>query len=214
MFFYVKGMLSAVLLFLPVVGALVLGSLYGPAVQAALNPGNEIMTASNNVLQSDTFSAAGSIGSTVSNETAVVTGNWSIDVRGGKVMAFSANLTMININGTGYHTIQLANLTATKVTMQENGTAMVNGTLDIGMNNTDKWTDVDTTIKLPKLRAVSITLGQEAGDHFGNQPMYGIANPPEETITSAANNLLTEGSGVIGNFTEKFRLPELPNPFR
>jgi hypothetical protein len=214
MFVYMKGMLSAVLLLVPVVGALVLGSLYGPAVQASLNPGNEIMTASNNVLQSDTFSAAGSIGSTMSNGTAIVTGTWSIDVKDGNVTAFSANLAMINLNGTGYHTIQLSNLTATKVAVEENGTAVVNGTLDVGMNNTGRWTGVDATILLPKLRAVSITLGGEAGDHFGSQPIYGIANPPEDTITSAANKMLTEGSGVIGNFTEKFRLPELPNPFR
>jgi hypothetical protein len=209
-----KGMLSAVLLLVPVVGALVLGSLYGPAVQASLNPGNEIMTASNNVLQSDTFSANGSIGSTASNGTEIVTGNWSIDVKDGNVTAFSANLAMINTNGTGYHTIQLANLTASKVTVETNGTAVINGTLDVGMNDTRGWTGVDATILLPKLRAVSITLGGEAGDHFSNQPIYGIANPPEDTITNAANKMLTEGSGVLGNFTEKFRLPELPNPFR
>jgi hypothetical protein len=183
-------------------------------VQASLNPGNEIMTASNNVFQSDTFSANGSIGSTASNGTAIVTGTWSIDVKDGNVTAFSANLVMISVNGTGYHTIQLANLTASKVTLETNGTAVINGTLDAGMNDTGRWTGVDATILLPKLRAISITLGGEAGDHFGGQPIYGIANPPEDTITSAANKMLTEGSGVIGNFTEKFRLPELPNPFR
>ena len=209
-----KGMLSAVLLLVPVVGALVLGSLYGPAVQATLNPGNEIMTASNNVLQSDTFSANGSIGSTASNGTAIVTGTWSIDVKDGNVTAFSANLAMISVNGTGYHTIQLANLTASKVAVETNGTAVINGTLDAGMNDTGRWTGVDATILLPKLRAVSITLGGEAGGHFGNQPIYGIANPPEDTITSAANNILNEGGGMIGNLTEKFRLPELPNPFK
>jgi hypothetical protein len=209
-----KGMLSAALVLVPVIGALVLGSLYGPVVQASLDPGNEIMTASNNVLQSDTFSAAGSIGSTVSNATAIVTGTWSIDVTDGNITAFSANLSMINVNGSGYHTLQLANLTATKAAVEANGTAMINGTLDVGINNTGRWAGVNAIILLPKLRAVSITLGGEAGNHFSNQPILGIANPPEETATSAVSNILTEGSGVIGNFTEKIKLPELPNPFR
>ena len=209
-----KGMLSAVALLVPVIGALVLGSLDSPVVQASLNPGNEIMTASNNVLRSDTFSAAGSIGCTVSNGTAIVTGRWGIDVEDGNVTDFYANLVMINVNGSGYHTIQLSNLTATKVTVEANGTAVVNGTLDVGMNNTGKWVGVNAVILLPKLRAVSITLGGDAGDHFSRQSIFGIASPPEDTASTAVSNIQTEGSGVIGNFTEKFRLPVLPNPFR
>ena len=134
-----KGMLSTVLLLVPVIGALVLGSLYGPAVQASLNPGNEIMTASNNVLQSDTFSAAGSIGTTVSNGTAIVTGTWGIDVEDGNVTAFSANLVMINVNGTGYHTIQLANLTATKVTVEENGTGASARPISSAITQSSRW---------------------------------------------------------------------------
>jgi len=208
------NMVSAALLLVPVMGALLLGLMYAPSVRASLNPGNEIMTASNNVFQSDTFSAAGSIGSFVQSGPAIVTGRWNLDVQDGNVTAFSANLTMINANGTGYHTIQLANLTAAKVTVEDNGTAVIKGRLDVGMNNTGKWSGVDATISLPKLRAVNITLGQQAGTHFGNQPIYGIADPPQETVTAAAKNLLAEGSGVFGNFSEKFRLPQLPNPFR
>ena len=55
------NMLAVSLLLLPVAAAFAL--LYGPAVYASLNPGNEIMTASNYTFQSDTFSAAGAIGS-------------------------------------------------------------------------------------------------------------------------------------------------------
>jgi hypothetical protein len=85
---------SAVLLLVPVIGALVLGSLYGPVVQVSLKPRNEIMTASNNVLHSDTFSVAGSIDSidSTGNGTAIVTSTWSIDIKNGNVTAFSASL--------------------------------------------------------------------------------------------------------------------------
>ncbi len=181
-------------------------------MQAILNPGNELMTASNNVFHSDTFSSAGSIGSTVSNGSAIVTGRWSIDAAGGKVTTFNANLTMININGSGYHIMQIANLTTSKVTIERNETAVVKGMADVSVNGSTKWSSTDVTILLPKLRAISIVLSGGAGTHFGNKPVYGIADVPEKTIT--ASNILPEGNGAFGKFADKIKLPQLPNPFR
>jgi hypothetical protein len=50
------NMLAVSLLLLPVAAAFTL--LYGPAVYASLNPGNEIMAASNYTFQSSTLAAA------------------------------------------------------------------------------------------------------------------------------------------------------------
>jgi hypothetical protein len=204
--------MSAVsLLLMPLAAALVLGSLYGPAVNASLNPKNEIMTASNYTFQSDTFSAAGAIGSLAGDKSdpAIITGRWSLDVQGGAVAAFSSNLTMVNASGTGYHTIQLSNLSSAEVTMSKDGTALVTGVLDVTINDTEKLSGVNTTISLAQLRALNMTL---SGPDYFNEPIYGTANPQQET-TAASTGLMPEGS-IFGSITEKFRLPQLPNPFR
>jgi hypothetical protein len=203
------NMLAVSLLLLPIVAAFAL--LAGPAVQASLNPGNEIMTASNYTFQSDTFSAAGAIGSAAGDpsDPVIITGRWSLDVRTGVVAGFSADLAMVNASGTGYRTVELSNLSSTKVTVDENGTAVVKGVLDVTVNGTEKLSGVNATISLAKLRALNMTVSEPA--YLGG-PIYGTADQ-EETATAPAG-LLPEGNGVFGNVTERFRLPELPNPFK
>jgi hypothetical protein len=204
------SMLAVSFLLLPLVGALVL--LCGPAVQGLLNPGNEIMTASNYTFQSDTFSAAGAIGSLAGNasDPLIITGRWSLDVQGGAVSGFSSNLTMVNASGAGYRTIQLSNLSSAEVTMGENGRALVTGMLDVTINGTEKVSGVNATISLAQLRALNMTL---SAPNYLDEPIYGTADPQEET-TAAATNIMTEGSSIFGNISEKFRLPQLPNLFR
>src|SRR5919198_6167915 len=105
---------------MPLLGAaLVLGSLYGPAVNAP-NPGNEVMTASNYTFQSDNFSAAGAIGSLAGDKSypSIITGRWSLVVQGGSASSFSSNLTMVNASGDGYRTIELSNMTSAKVAVK------------------------------------------------------------------------------------------------
>jgi hypothetical protein len=197
-------------LLLPIVAAFAL--LAGPAVQASLNPSNEIMTASNFTFQSDTFSAAGAIGSAAGDpsDPVIITGRWSLDVRGGAVAGFSADLAMVNANGTGYRTVELSNLSSTKVTVDENGIVVVQGVLDVTVNGTEKLSGVNAAISLAKLRALNMTL---SGPAYLGGPIYGIADQEQET-TTASTGLLPEGNGVFGNITERFRLPQLPNPFR
>lgn len=87
------AMLPVVLQLLPLLGALVLGSLYVPYVQGLLNPGNAISIASDQTFQADTFSLDGSLGSlllasTESNATSrpdIVTGRWSLDIEAASV---------------------------------------------------------------------------------------------------------------------------------
>ena len=204
------NMLAVYLLLLPVAAAFTL--LYGPAVYASLSPGNGIMVASNYTFQSDTFSAAGAIGSVAGDpdDLAIVTGRWSLDMQAGAVEGFSANLTMVNASGAGYRTIQLSNLSSTEVAVDANGTALITGVLDVTINGTEKLGGVNATISLAKLRALNMTLSEP---DYLEGPIYGVADQEKETAT-ASTDLVPEGSGIYGNITEKFRLPQLPNPFR
>lgn len=204
------NMLAVYLLLLPVAAAFTL--LYGPAVYASLSPGNWIMVGSNYAFQSDTFSAAGAIGSLAGDpdDLAIVTGRWSLDMQAGAVEGFSANLTMVNASGAGYRTIQLSNLSSTEVAVDANGTALITGVLDVTINGTEKLGDVNATISLAKLRALNMTLSEP---DYLEGPIYGVADQEKETAT-ASTDLVPEGSGIYGNITEKFRLPQLPNPFR
>ena len=204
------NMLAVSVLLLPVAAAFAL--LYGPAVYASINPGNEIMTASNYTFQSDTFSAAGAIGSTAGDagDPAIITGRWSLDVEGGAVAGFSANLTMVNASGAGYRTIQLSNLSSTEVAVDTNGTALVAGTLDVTITGTEKLSGVNATILIAKFSALNMTLSEP---DYLDEPIYGTVDREQETATASAG-LIPEGSGVFGNITERFRLPQLPNPFK
>jgi hypothetical protein len=206
------NMFAVSLLLLPVVAALVLGSLYGPAVHASLNPGNEIMTASNSTFQSDTFSAAGAIGSLAGDkrDPTIITGRWSLDVQGGSVAYFSTNLTMVNASGGDYRTVELSNLSSAEVIMDANGAALITGLLDVTIDDTEKLSGVNVTISLVKLRALNMTLSEP---DYLNEPIYGTTDPQEETV-AAASDIMSEGSSIFGNITEKFRLPQLPNPFK
>lgn len=240
-----SGMVPITVLLVPLVSAFLLGSLYGPAVQA-LNPGNAIMTASDQTFQSDTFSLMGSIGSLIQSDAAtavdddnggsanattiptsastvvsVVTGAWALDVQDGNVTGFLADMSMINTDGSSYQTIQLSNLTSSSVEMLQNGTARITGTVSVAVNGTAPGTIDPITVSVAKLRAITIEIGDPANSTgvFAGQPLYGIVDQPE---LQAASLLPTEeeetGEGPSGllpeNLTNKFQLPQLPNPFR
>ena len=117
---------------------------------------------------------------------------------------------MVSANGTGYQTMQLSNLTSAIVSMEPNGMAIVTGMVDVVVNGTAKIEDAKIDISIAKLRALKLTVDVE---ELAGQPVYGIADPQEETDI-ADSNLLTEGSGMASNITSKFRLPQLPNPFK
>ena len=209
------GMVPVTILLVPIVAASLLGLLYAPAVQA-LNPGNEIMTASDHAFQVDTFSLAGPIGSLIktSNEQEpyIVTGSWALDVQGGNASGFLADLEMINANGSGYRTIQLSNLTSNRIELHENGTATIAGTVTVTVNGTDSSV-ADVAITVVKLKAVKIVVDSAvSADAIAGQPIYGMAAQPE---LETASFMTEEETGLgLNNVTEKLRLPELPNPFR
>jgi hypothetical protein len=210
-----SGMVTVTILLVPLVAATLLGLLYGPAVQA-LNPGNEIMTASDHVFQVENFSLAGPIGSLIESsseqEPYIVTGSWALDVQGGNVSRFLADLEMINANGSGYQTIQLSNLTSNSIELHEDGSATFAGTVTVTVNGTDSSL-ADVAITVVKLKAVRIVVDSAvSADAIAGQPIYGMAVQPE---LETASFMTEEETGIgLNNNTEKLRLPELPNPFR
>ncbi|HEV8386598.1 MAG TPA: hypothetical protein VGQ03_03145 [Nitrososphaera sp.] len=210
-----SGKVPVTILLVPLVAATLLGLLYGPAVQA-LNPGNEIMAASDHAFQVDTFSLAGSIGSLIKSsneqEPYIVTGSWALDVQNGDVSGFLADLEIMNANGSGYQTIQLSNLTSNRIELHENGTTMVAGTVTVTVNGTNS-TLAEVAVTVIKLKAVKIVVDSAvSADAIAGQPIYGMAVQPE---LETASVMTEEETGLgLNNVTEKLRLPELPNPFR
>ena len=208
-------MVPVTILLVPVVAASLLGLIYAPAVQA-LNPGNEIMTASDHVIQVDNFSLAGPIGSLIKSsneqEPYIVTGSWALEVQGGNASGFLAELEMINANGSGYQTIQLSNLTSNRIELHEDGSATIAGTVTVTLNGADSSL-ADVAITVVKLKAVKIVVDSAVNaDAIAGQPIYGMAAQPE---LETASFMMEEEIGIgLNNVTEKLRLPELPNPFR
>lgn len=208
-------MVPVTILLVPIVAASLLGLIYAPAVQA-LNPGNEIMTASDHVFQVENFSLAGSIGSLIKSsneqEPYILIGSWALDVQGGNASGFLADLEMINANGSGYQTIQLSNLTSNRIELHEDGSATIAGTVTVTVNGTDSSL-AEVAITVVKLKAVRIVVDSAvSADAIAGQPIYGIVDQPELETAS----FITEEETGLGrnNITEKLRLPELPNPFR
>ena len=210
-----SGMIPVTILLVPVVAASLLGFLYGPAVQA-LNPGNEIMTASDHTFQADTFSLGGSVGSLIvspnAEEPYIVSGSWALEVQGGNTSAFLAELAVINANGSGYQTIQFSNLTSNRIVIYENGTTTIGGTVSVTVNGTDTSL-ADAAITIVKLKAVKIVVDSANSTNIiSAQPIYGIADQPD---LETASVMMEQETGLgLNNMTEKLRLPELPNPFR
>jgi hypothetical protein len=172
------------------------------------------MAASDHTFQADTFSLIGTAGSLIqtSNEPYVVTGSWALNVQGGNVSGFLAELTMINANGSGYRTIQLTNLTSERVELYDNGTAIIIGLVDLGVNGTEP-VSVDAYVSVAKLRAVKIAVdSKNLTGTFAGEPVYGIADQPQ--MEAAATVAASEVGLGLSNITEKLELPELPNPLR
>jgi hypothetical protein len=110
----------------------------------------------------------------------VLGGNWNLNVQGGNVTDFAANFVMVHQDGTGYHTHNITDFSAGNKTAQliQGQPTSINGTADISVNGTTKWPGVATTLTFTNNAAV-MTINPAAEDtdnHFGGQPIYGIAN--------------------------------------
>jgi hypothetical protein len=135
------------------------------------------------ITASQSWDARGEISSLVLNgpmDKSVLTGDWSIEVRGANVTEFSANITRIWINGTEIKSYQVENfrqLPYESVDLDGNISASFGGVSDIKLDNEFMWENVSTTIAINHSLAMSLTLDDNATDNqFAAQPIYGLVN--------------------------------------
>lgn len=148
----------------------------------------------------DTFNTKGLIGSVISvNNTTMKTttttqtplasteiesekpyitvGNLNLNVTGGKVTDFIIDFIMVHTDGTTFHTHQLNNFTADSVIpviLNPDGTTVISGIVDVGLNGNVKWTNVHIIVLIKKLNAISINPSDNATEnHFKGQTIYG-----------------------------------------
>jgi hypothetical protein len=110
----------------------------------------------------------------------ILGGNWNLNVQGGNVTDFTANIMMVHTDGSGYHTHNITNFNAGNATVQlvQGQETSMSGSADIYTNGTIKWPGSDTTLTLtPNGTVLTIMPAAEDTDnHFQGQPIYGLAS--------------------------------------
>lgn len=147
----------------------------------------------------NTFSAKGSINSLVIKDGAqqqtptqlneqtsyVVDGKWKLEVVNGNATDFSSKLTMVHLDGTNRHYMLLMNFkqdnaTAGTIQVQPDGTATINGILDV-IEKKDflnpEFSNVNTQITINKYNTININVDDaQTNQHFDGQPIRGVVD--------------------------------------
>jgi hypothetical protein len=110
----------------------------------------------------------------------ILGGNWNLNVEGGNVTDFTANIMMVHTDGSGYHTHNITNFNIGNATVQlvQGQETSISGSADIYTNGTIKWPGVDTTLTLTPNGTVMTIMppAEDTDNHFQGQPIYGIAS--------------------------------------
>jgi hypothetical protein len=114
------------------------------------------------------------------NQTSGGGGNWNLNVEGGNVTDFTANIMMVHTDGSGYHTHNITNFNVGNTTVQliQGQETSISGSADIYTNGTIKWPGSDTTLTLTPNGTVMTIMpaAEDTDNHFQGQPIYGIAS--------------------------------------
>jgi hypothetical protein len=110
----------------------------------------------------------------------ILGGNWNLNVQGGNVTDFTANIMMVHTDGSGYHTHNITNFNVGNTTVQliQGQETSISGSADIYTNGTIKWPGSDTTLTLTPNGTVMTIMpaAEDTDNHFQGQPIYGIAS--------------------------------------
>jgi hypothetical protein len=169
-------------------------------VYAQQQQGGNATTTTTGATPMDTFMGSGAITATIQggqqqgggNQTAgggggggqespyILGGNWNLNVQGGNVTDFTANIMMVHTDGSGYHTHNITNFNVGNATVQlvQGQETSISGSADIYTNGTIKWPGVDTTLTLTPNGTVMTIMppAEDTDNHFQGQPIYGIAS--------------------------------------
>ena len=110
----------------------------------------------------------------------IIGGNWNLNVQGGNVTSFAANLMMVHTDGSGFHTHNITNFKSGNSTVQlvQGQPTSISGSADIYTNGTIKWPGVQTMLTLTPNGTVMTIMpaADESDNHFQGQPIYGIVS--------------------------------------
>ena len=155
----------------------------------------------------------------------IVSGDWNLSVKNGKVNDFVVNFTMVHVDGTNRHTHELTHFVSsndTTIRVNSSGTTFIFGTVDVKVNGTQKWTGVDALITIVKHNVVTLSVSSEqTKNHFHGEPIYGVVDSLKDqngielvqsgdtkTASDATGDNSTSGnplSGFVGNVTKGIR---------
>ena len=107
-----------------------------------------------------------------------LSGNWSLSVNEGKVTNFATKFSNVLNDGRLWHTHVITNwkpINNTTVHLTPDRSALIAGTVDVKLNETDIWNGIKANILVTKGKIITITLDNEAmANHFYGQPIYGV----------------------------------------
>lgn len=139
-----------------------------------------------------------------------------MSVTKGNVTSFMANFVMVHTDGSEYHTHAISDFKVgnnTTFKLNPTGVSTINGTADVLVNGTIKWSSAHAQISINKLLVLSITLDpKDTSNHFGGQPIYGVVTSMTGTnnekivgtTSAAAPSGGGGGGGFLGNITKSF----------
>ena len=159
---------------------------------ATTTAGGGNQTAGGGATPIDTFTGSGVITATIQGggggtaggggqqSPYILGGNWNLNVQGGNVTDFTANIMMVHTDGSGFHTHNITNFNAGNSTVQlvQGQPTSISGSADIYTNGTIKWPGVQTMLTLTPNGTVMTIMpaADESDNHFQGQPIYGIVS--------------------------------------
>src|SRR5215216_6949805 len=155
---------------------------------------NILKTSSENVL--DTFDMNGTISSlifvpdtTTNNSTSwdvpdakkfILSGYWDLAANNGTITKFNGNFTKVLADGTRWHSHEFINFKtndSNKVLLDSDKNLSFSGIIDVKLNNLIPYNNTSTDIIISTGDTIKFKLNnEESGNHFLDQPIYGIVN--------------------------------------
>lgn len=120
----------------------------------------------------------------------ILTGGWELSVVNGTLEGFVTGFTMVLEDGSDRNTMNILKVisgNSSNITLQPQGTTIINGNFDVIQNGNLKWSNIPADITIHKANTISIMFqDQDALDYFGSDPIYGtidtIFDPVRERI--------------------------------